>query len=83
MVCSISIRPNIPTNLVIIITNTLQDEAATLHRDGCRLLPFADPTYELKGAKAFIHEDRQLFFKDRIEAICDTFKVSLPVLVTP
>ncbi|KAE9992137.1 hypothetical protein EG327_009971 [Venturia inaequalis] len=51
------------------------DEAASLHRNGCCLLPFADPTYELKGTKAFFHEDRQLFFKDRIEAICETFKV--------
>ncbi|TID22855.1 hypothetical protein E2P81_ATG01988 [Venturia nashicola] len=51
------------------------DEAAALHRHGCCLLPFADPTFELKGTKAFIHEDRQLLFKDRIEAICDTFKV--------
>lgn len=68
--------PSFAYNPVILVANILQDEAAALHRHGCCLLPFADPTYELKGAKAFIHEDRQLFFKNRIEAICDTFKVS-------
>lgn len=61
--------------------NTHQDEAATLHRDGCRLMPFADPTYELKGTKTFIHDDRQLNFKHRIEAICDTFRVSSSFVV--
>lgn len=80
LVCSIYFfTPSFAYSSVNSIANILQDEAAALHRNGCCLLPFADPTYELKGTKAFIHEDRELFFKDRITAICDTFKVSHPM----